>query len=242
MLVALLVGGLGVGAWLAPAPPEGGSLPAALPRAGLAPSIRLGAPASLVANVNGRVAVVYRRPGATRRWRSLANPTADGTPLVFLVRARRAGWVEVRLPVRPNGSTGWIREDSVRLAENDFRVRVVLRSHRLTVWRGGRVVQRERVGVGRAATPTPAGTYYVTELLRQPDPRGPYGPYALGISAYSPVLTSFGGGRGEVGIHGTNAPRGIGHDISHGCIRLRNAAIARLARMLPLGTPVTIVV
>jgi hypothetical protein len=77
--------------------------------------------------------------------------------------------------------------------------------------------------------------------LRPPDPRGFYGPYALGLSAYSPVYTSFAGGDGQVGIHGTDNPGAIGRDVSHGCIRVANAAVARLARRLPLGTPVVIV-
>jgi lipoprotein-anchoring transpeptidase ErfK/SrfK len=99
---------------------------------------------------------------------------------------------------------------------------------------------RARIGVGRSLSPTPTGRYFVTELLRPPDPHGFYGPYAFGLSAYSPVYTSFAGGDGQVGIHGTSAPASIGHDVSHGCIRVANAVVARLARRLPLGTPVTI--
>ncbi|HEX5146076.1 MAG TPA: L,D-transpeptidase, partial [Conexibacter sp.] len=176
-------------------------------------------------------------PGAARPWRRLGGPGAR----VLLVRARRSGgWLRVLLPLRPNGSSGWIRAPRVALRADPFRVDVRLRAHRLTVRRGGAVVLRTPIGVGRAVTPTPHGLAYVTRLLRQPDPRGVYGPWAFGLSVYSPVLTSFGGGPGEVGIHGTDDPAGIGHDVSHGCIRLRNRAIARLARILPLGTPVFI--
>ena len=90
-------------------------------------------------------------------------------------------------------------------------------------------------------TPTPSGLYYIAELLRQPNPNGFYGPWAFALSAYSPVLSHFGGGGGQVGIHGTNEPLGIGHTVSHGCIRVRNSVIERLAAILPLGTPVRIV-
>jgi lipoprotein-anchoring transpeptidase ErfK/SrfK len=160
---------------------------------------------------------------------------------VLLVRGRRrGGWLRVLLPVRPNGASGWIRARRVQLRTDPYRVDVRLRAHRLVVRRGARVVLRTPIGVGRAVTPTPRGLAFVTRLLRQPDPRGTYGPWAFGLSVYSPVLTSFGGGPGEVGIHGTNARAGIGHDVSHGCIRLPNPAIVRLARMLPLGTPVRI--
>ncbi|HKG39009.1 MAG TPA: L,D-transpeptidase [Conexibacter sp.] len=193
---------------------------------------------SLVANVRGtRPLAVYRRPGAARPARRLAGPAAR----VYLVRERRpGGWLRVLLPVRPNGASGWIRARRVELRANPYRIDVHLRAHRLTVHRGTRTLLRTPIGVGRAVTPTPRGLAYVTRLLRQPDPRGAYGPWAFGLSLYSPVLTSFGGGPGEVGIHGTNAPAGIGRDVSHGCIRLPNAAIVHLARVLPLGTPVRI--
>jgi lipoprotein-anchoring transpeptidase ErfK/SrfK len=99
---------------------------------------------------------------------------------------------------------------------------------------------RAPIGVGRAVTPTPTGRYYLTDLLRPPDPRGFYGPYAFGTSAHSRVLTSFAGGDGQVGLHGTNLPGALGHDVSHGCIRVTNDVITRLARTLPLGTPIVI--
>lgn len=194
---------------------------------------------SLVANVRGeRPLAIYRRPGAARPARRLATGSATR---VLLVRARRAGgWLRVLLPVRPNGSSGWIRAARVTLRTDPYRVDVALRAHRLTLRRGAKIVLRTPIGVGRGVTPTPRGLAYVTRLLKQPDPHGLYGPWAFGLSVYSPVLTSFGGGPGEVGIHGTDDPAGIGHDVSHGCIRLPNAAIVHLARVLPLGTPVFI--
>ena len=88
--------------------------------------------------------------------------------------------------------------------------------------------------------PTPTGIYYIVELLKQPDPNGPYGPYAFGLSAYSHVLYSYGGGPGQIGIHGTNNSNSIGHSQSHGCIRIPNTIISQLATELPLGTPVKI--
>ncbi|HZV74656.1 MAG TPA: L,D-transpeptidase [Conexibacter sp.] len=192
---------------------------------------------SLVANVRGaRPLTVYRRAGGARPVRRLAGPSAR----VLLVREQHGAWLRVLLPVRPNGASGWIRAGLVTLRTNPYRIDVRLRAHRLVVRRGRTVILRTPIGVGQAVTPTPRGLAYVTRLLRQPDPRGPYGPWAFGLSVYSPVLTHFGGGPGEVGIHGTNAPAGIGRDVSHGCIRLPNVAIERLARMLPLGTPVRI--
>ena len=94
--------------------------------------------------------------------------------------------------------------------------------------------------VGRSVLPTPTGRYYIVELLKQPNPNGVYGPYAFGTSAFSKVLYHFGGGPGQIGIHGTDEHGSIGHSVSHGCIRLRNRDIVRLAHLLPLGTPITI--
>jgi lipoprotein-anchoring transpeptidase ErfK/SrfK len=103
------------------------------------------------------------------------------------------------------------------------------------------VIRAFKIGVGRAVTPTPTGTYFITELLKQPDPAGPYGPFAYGLSAYSGVLSHFGrGGNGQIGIHGTDEPQFVGTNVSHGCIRLRNPDILWLRQRLPLGTPVSI--
>jgi lipoprotein-anchoring transpeptidase ErfK/SrfK len=159
---------------------------------------------------------------------------------VFLVKRRRGGRLRVYLPTRPNRSTGWVPARNLRLTSTPYRLQVQLRRHRLVLRRSGRVVLRAPIGVGRAVSPTPVGRYFVTDLLRPADPHGFYGPYALGLSAHSDVYTSFAGGDGQVGLHGTSDPAGLGHDVSHGCIRVRNAVITRLAHTLPLGVPVDI--
>jgi lipoprotein-anchoring transpeptidase ErfK/SrfK len=129
----------------------------------------------------------------------------------------------------------------VKLLMTPWSLTVRLRAHRLTVMRAGSVVRTLPIGVGRSVTPTPTGTYFITELLKQPDPAGPYGPYAFGLSAHSGELEHFGrGGDGQIGIHGTDQPQLIGTDASHGCVRLRNADIVWLTQRLPLGTPVLI--
>lgn len=196
---------------------------------------------SFVAQVRGRSIAIFRRPGGVLPSHVLANPNPDGAPLVFLAKARQGAWLEVYLPIRPNLSTGWIRAAEVTLVSDPYRVQVNLPEHRVTVWRTAGVIFGAAVGVGHAVTPTPAGRYFITELLAQPDPHGVYGPYAFGLSAHSDVLHEFDGADGEIGLHGTDSPQGIGSDVSHGCIRMNNPGITRLARLLPLGTPVTIV-
>jgi lipoprotein-anchoring transpeptidase ErfK/SrfK len=198
--------------------------------------------AGVIATARGAAIRVHARPTAGARTRTLRARRVGGRriPLTFLVVERRGGWVRARLPTRPNLSTGWLRAAGVRFAATEYRVRVQLRRHRLLLLRGAKVLLRAPIGTGRAVSPTPTGTYFVTDLLRPPDPGGVYGPYALGLSAHSPVYTSFAGGDGQVGLHGTNRPGALGRDVSHGCIRVANAVITRLARLVPLGTPVEI--
>jgi len=223
-----------------PVAPAGGRTDVPLAAAAADP----GRGVAIVARGRRAAVVVYARPGAARPAHRIARRTADGRPLpvVFLVLARRAGgaWLKVALPVRPNGAHGWVRARDVRLARDPYRVEVRLAAHRLVVLERGRPLLRAPIAVGRAVSPTPRGRYFLSDLLRPPDPRGFYGPYAFGLSAYSPVYTSFAGGDGQIGIHGTNDPQALGADVSHGCIRVANAVVVRLARLLPLGTPVRI--
>ena len=196
---------------------------------------------SIVAQAVGRRVAVYKSPTAKHIYVTLPSPNADGGPLVFLVKSRVPGWEQVYLPQRPNESTGWVKDSSVNLSLDPYFVQVLLSAHRVRVWRTGKLVRTITVGVGRSALPTPAGRFYIVELLQQSDPNGAYGPYAFGLSAFSDVLYSFGGGPGEVGMHGTNEPNLLGTNVSHGCIRMSNANITALAHMLPLGTPVQII-
>jgi lipoprotein-anchoring transpeptidase ErfK/SrfK len=198
-------------------------------------------PESTVATAAHRSVAVYRTPVSHKPFVVLPNPTADGVPLTFLVKTVRPHWLEVYVPVRPNGTTGWVRPGAVRLTTDPFSVEVRLGAHRIVVREGDRVIDSEPVGVGRSVVPTPVGRYFIVELLKQPDPNGPYGPYAFGLSAFSDVYQSFGGGPGSIGLHGTNEPWLLGHDVSHGCVRMSNAGIRKLAGLLPLGTPVAIV-
>jgi lipoprotein-anchoring transpeptidase ErfK/SrfK len=189
--------------------------------------------------VNRRLAV-YDRPGARRPAVLLQNPDRLGIPRVLLVASQRRSWIRLYLPTRPDGRTGWVRSRAVLVLRNPYRIVVHLRRHRLVLFRGSRRVLATRIVSGAPATPTPRGLFYVTQLLRPPDPNGAYGPFSFGLSAHSRVLKEFAGGNGQVGIHGTNQPWLIGRSLSHGCIRVANGPIRRLARVLPLGTPVWI--
>ncbi|MGZ4462997.1 MAG: L,D-transpeptidase [Gaiellaceae bacterium] len=187
---------------------------------------------------------VYRRPGGTllaRFGRLNQNRAATVFELLGVWRDRscRALWYRVQVPLRPNGSTGYVRPLALSLGTVKVRILVDLSLRRLTLFRSGRVVMRTTVAVGAASTPTPTGRFYVNQRLVPRDPAGPFGPGAIGISAFSNVLTGWAQG-GPVAIHGTNAPWSIGLAVSNGCIRVRNDALRRLFTAAPAGTPVTI--
>lgn len=184
---------------------------------------------------------VYAAPGDAAP--SLALPARNefGSPLALVVVDDSVpGWLEVRLPVRPNGSTGWIRSDGVEQREVDLAVHVDLAARRLVVTDGGVTVLETPVAVGAPGTPTPTGEFFVVDKLDTGRPDGPYGPFAFGLSAHSDVLTEFAGGDGQVGLHGTADPSSIGNAASNGCVRLPNEVVVALEALLPLGTPVTI--
>jgi lipoprotein-anchoring transpeptidase ErfK/SrfK len=184
---------------------------------------------------------VVAAPGSGEVVASLDARTSFGSARVFLVESIRDDWVEVHLPVRPNGATGWVPASAVDLERLDTFVRVDLEARELTVWVDGTVDRVETVAVGTGENPTPTGRFFITDKLDTGDDGGAYGPYALGLSAHSDTLSEFGGGNGQIGLHGTNDPATLGDAVSHGCVRLPNDVIAQLAYELPLGTPVEIV-
>jgi lipoprotein-anchoring transpeptidase ErfK/SrfK len=191
---------------------------------------------------------VYSAPEDSKPAQVLDNPWVvsedypDQTvPQVFLVKEQRAdGWVQVLLPVRPNGSTGWVHATDVSVAPNPFHVTIELGAHRITVTELGNPIYQGDIAIGTDETPTPTGQYYVRVKIKAVDPDTVYGPYAWGLSSHSDVLETFNGGDGEIGIHGNNDASVLGQSVSHGCIRMDNAAVTDLAGKLPLGTPVDV--
>jgi lipoprotein-anchoring transpeptidase ErfK/SrfK len=182
---------------------------------------------------------VYAKRGDTTPAVMLPATTEFGTTRVVLVEKQKGAWAKVLLPERPNQSTGWIRAADVELRRVTDAVEVDLTARTLTWRQGGEAVLSTSIAIGTAETPTPTGRFYVTDLLDTPDSGG-YGPFAIGLSAHSDTLSEFGGGDGQIGVHGTSDPSSIGQAVSHGCVRVPNDVIAQLATNLPLGTPVTV--
>ncbi len=191
---------------------------------------------------------VYGAPGDARPqlvldnpWRVVPNDPASAVPQVFLVERQRAdGWIQVLLPVRPNGTSGWLRAGGVALMPIGYRITVQLGTHRITVYDQGAAIYEGPVAVGARVTPTPTGHYYIRVLLKANNPNTVYGPFAYGLSSHSDALSSFDGGDAEIGLHGNNDASVLGRDVTHGCIRMDNDEIVRLAASLPLGTPVDV--
>lgn len=170
--------------------------------------------------------------------------TEDGYPEVYVVLQSRLDrserpWLQIRIPARPNGRKGWVREEYLsNLKTIQTQLTVDRRRLKATLRKNGRRIWTSRIGIGAPGTPTPRGRFWIRERLNNLGGSPIYGPWAFGTAAYS-RLSDWPGG-GVIGIHGTNQPSLIPGRPSHGCIRVPNWNITRLARLMPVGTPVRI--
>lgn len=195
----------------------------------------------------GELGWIHTRPSQTSpAITSLHWFTEDGFPEIYLVLrehwdAHGQPWVLLRIPMRPNGRTGWV----LRSRLSDFhltRTLVTVNRERLRMYfsQNGRTIWSAPVGVGKPSTPTPAGHFWIRERFTITDRSSGYWPYAFGTSDYS-TLSDWPGG-GVVGIHGPYfANSSIPGYISHGCIRLHPSDDTWLAWHIQLGTPLHIV-
>lgn len=185
---------------------------------------------------------VWKRPHVGARRPSVTARNPLGKRLVFPVDSERRvngrRWLRILLADRPNESTAWVPRGAVELVPLRDRIEIDLSSRTLEHYKRDKLVDRFRVGIGQDQWPTPTGTYFVWARVPQPRATGPYGVFALGLSAFSPVLTDWPGG-GRVAIHGTTDASDRGVAVSHGCVRVFNPEMEKL-RIVPLGTPVTI--
>ncbi len=157
--------------------------------------------------------------------------------------ARGRDWVRVQVPVRPNGSNGWVPAERLRLSATRIRFEVHLGSRRLEIWRGTRRLASWPAGIGRPGTPTPVGRFAIQDPVPTlPGWRGVYGAHTLTLTAHSPTLRRFMGGDALVAIHGAGSGRSwrVGTPSSYGCVILSEPALAVAARYARAGTPVII--
>lgn len=205
------------------------------------PTPRLAWTGRVLAPVTARTA-----PRRSARGRAVVRPIAPlghGPTELLITRTvvRDAlRWVEVLLPIRPNGTRGWVPADVLRIRSTPVRILIEVRARRMTVYRSGRVAMRVPVAVGKPSTPTPLGSFAVAETIHTNTPGAFLGPIVMPITGYSQTLNEYAGGNGRVAIHGTSLPWLVGTAASHGCVRMLNRDIRRLARLAHGGTPVTI--
>lgn len=214
-----------------------------------APSVSQDSPTTTAAAPSYETAVVhavgdvkvYVSPTVAIETRTVPAQTILGTPTVMPVLAGPSnGWVKIALPGRPNEANGWARANQFNFARVDQRIEVDLASSTLIFYEKGEAIITTAVAIGSPTNPTPTGEFFLTDIVVLTDPSGPWGPYALGLSARSDTITEFNGGDGIIGIHGTNRPDRIGEPVSLGCVRVPNEIIAQIAERVQLGIPVTI--
>lgn len=204
-----------------------------------APSPTVPAGATLLANIE-RTTPEYALPGGR-----LAGHVAavwDSAPSVLPVIGRDGDWLHVRLPQRPNGSTTWLQESTVRLSYTPYSITIEEKPPRLLLYRYGKLADDFPAGIGTPSDPTPTGSFFVAYFAEPPSPG--YGPFVMVSSAHSKAITDWeSSGDAEIAIHG---PLGMdaaigssGAWISHGCVRLHLADLLKL-RGVPVGTPITI--
>lgn len=196
---------------------------------------------TLAADALGERVPVFAGPGDAEPGEWLDNPTWEGLDVVFLVHERRGDWLRVQFAMRPNGATAWVRAADVNVRPVDYQIVVDATHLKLTLYQDHRPVFTAPVAVGKGSTPTPIGNFFVDGIVALSDATGPYGSHQVSVAAYSEVHQRFAGGIGQIALHGTNQPSLLGTPVSNGCVRMRNADIARLAGLVPTGTPVQIV-
>lgn len=180
--------------------------------------------------------------------RTPVHDAPDGTPIArveptqfgdvwFPVIAEQGEWVQILLPSKPFGATGWVRSADLQQATTPFRVEVHLGSMTMELLREESVVGEWTIGIGAPDTPTPTGRTFLLGAFE--DAAQDFSPVILPLGAHSPTLDSFGGGPGTVAIHTWPTDDGFGTASSNGCIRVPQDALDELVEV-PLGTLVLI--
>jgi lipoprotein-anchoring transpeptidase ErfK/SrfK len=214
------------------------------------PQQRVSPPSKKQGTYTARILVntaVRARPGGKAvKWVARVRTKWSGSGQKLMVLgSRRIGvkyWLKVRLPIRPNGSAGWIPRDRVVLAKSNAYILIDRSRRRLFVYRGGHVIHRWKVVIGKPGTPTPLGLFALYDRVAQRDPNGFIGPWAVPLTAHSDALRRYEGGPGLVALHGRDGASlldPLGTASSHGCVRMNNGRVRYLIRV-SLGTAVRI--
>jgi lipoprotein-anchoring transpeptidase ErfK/SrfK len=199
-------------------------------------------PSFLIAHVKRGRAVPLRDRPAGRAVTTLGSTTQFGHPTAVTVLKQKGPWLGVTTPTLPNQKLGWFRRgtNSVRFSRTRTWLEVDLDERRLQLRRGNRVIEHVRVGVGAPGSPTPKGTFAVTDKLSGPRFGSVYGRFILALSGKQPRTPAGWTGGDRLAIHGTNVPQRIGAPASAGCVEVPDRALGELVRQVPHGAPVFI--
>jgi L,D-transpeptidase catalytic domain len=192
-------------------------------------------------SVNTAGVQVYERRYESRPVLILPERAWDGQQYAFLgIDWHTHPWYRVHLPVRPNGSSGWLHEPGAELRVVHTHVRVALRDRTAWLYLDDDHITSAAIAVGAPATPTPRGLFFVTGIARPKREGSIFGTCAIGLSGFSEVLTHFAGGPGQIGLHGTNDPSCLSKAVTHGCVRMSDESVTLFASYLARGSPVIV--
>lgn len=190
---------------------------------------------------------VRRSPGGKSFWvaRAFSKWSGGAQQLMVLGSKVHDGvqWLKVRLPGRPNGSSGWLPRDRVKLEHSPNYLVIDLSRRMVLVYgKNGRRTARIPVVIGKPGTPTPRGLFAIYDRVLQSDRHGFVGPWVVPLTAHSNKLRRFDGGPGLVALHGRDGASFLDplrSASSHGCVRMNNSWIRKMVK-LRLGTAVRI--
>jgi lipoprotein-anchoring transpeptidase ErfK/SrfK len=236
LLLSHVLGGGGAGPAATAAPPpvvQPHGPPLVIPKAP--------AGSTLVATVHATIPG-YANPRNGRPSLTI-EPTWHGEPSALPVIWASRGWVDVRLPQRPNGLTAWVKDADVTFSSTPYKILVDLATRQLIVFKHLRLTAAFPAGIGTTADPTPTGQFFVAFFAAPPSPG--YGPFVLVSSAHSNSISDWeSSGDALMAIHGPlgedSAIGTTGAQISHGCVRLHVADLEQL-RQIPAGSPIVVV-
>src|SRR3984893_1704435 len=119
--------------------------------------------------------------------------------------------------------------------ESKRRIMISIADRKLAVVEDGRVVKIYPTAVGADATPSPTGIFKIANRVPNPTWYGPHRKIVPPGKA-NPLGTRWMGlSYKGYGIHGTNNQGSIGHNVSHGCIRMRKADVEQLFEIVKVG-------
>lgn len=121
-------------------------------------------------------------------------------------------------------------------------------NHKLNFFEHSKLVRSYTIAVGQPSYQTPAGRYTITSKVVNPPWNAPNEPWAgkyagktvPGGSPDNPIKARWMGLNNGLGIHGTDDQSSLGHDSSHGCIRMTIGDIEQLYSKVPMNTPVVV--